>query len=77
MMIPIYIKGLKSKPTSLTIIGSEIQIESHEVGKISWSSVPGTLFMDVPVSAMDPMISVIEIKFKEPIQLYRGKGGFH
>jgi alpha-L-fucosidase len=77
MMIPIYIKGLKSKPTSLTIIGSEIQIESHEVGKISWSSVPGTLFMDVPVSAMDPMISVIEIKFKEPIKLYRGKGGFH
>jgi alpha-L-fucosidase len=77
LMIPIYIKGLKSKPTSITLIGSEIQIESHEVGKISWSSVPGTLFMDVPVSEMDPMISVIEIQFKEPIQLYRGKGGFH
>jgi alpha-L-fucosidase len=77
LMIPIYIKGLKSKPKSITLIGSEIQIESHEVGKISWSSVPGTLFMEVPVSAMDPMISVIEIKFKDPIQLYRGKGGFH
>ena len=77
LMIPIYIKGLKSKPTSITLIGSEIQIESHEVGKISWSSVPGTLFMDVPVSEMDPMISVIAIQFKEPIQLYRGKGGFH
>jgi hypothetical protein len=39
--------------------------------------VPGTLFIEIPVSEMDPMISVIEIKFKETIQLYRGKGGFH
>lgn len=77
LMIPIYIKGLKSNPKSITLIGSESQIKSHEVGKISWSSVPGTLFMNVPVSEMDPMISVIQIQFKEPIQLYRGKGGFH
>ena len=77
LMIPIYIKGLKSKPTSITLIGSEIQIESHEVGKISWSSVPGTLFLEIPVSEMDPMISVVQIKFEEPLQLYRGKGGFH
>ena len=77
LMIPIYIKGLKSKPTSITLIGSEIQMESHEVGKISWSSVPGTLFMEIPVSEMDPMISVVELKFTESLQLYRGKGGFH
>jgi alpha-L-fucosidase len=77
LMIPIYIKGLKSKPKSIAIIGSETQIASHEVGKISWSSVPGTLFMEVPVSALDPMISVVQIKFEQPIQLYRGKGGFH
>ena len=77
LMIPIYIKGLKSKPTSITLIGSEIQMESHEVGKISWSSVPGTLFMEIPVSEMDPIISVVELKFTEPLQLYRGKGGFH
>ncbi len=75
--LPIYIKGLKSQPASISLLGSENPIESHVVGKISWSSVPGTLFVDVPVSEMDPMISVIEIKFKEPIQLYRGKGGFH
>jgi alpha-L-fucosidase len=77
LMIPIYIKGLKSKPTSITLIGSEIQMESHEVGKISWSSVPGTLFMEIPVSEMDSMISVVELKFTESLQLYRGKGGFH
>jgi alpha-L-fucosidase len=76
-MIPIYIKGLKSVPKSITLIGSQTQITSHEVGKISWSSVPGTLFLEIPISEMDPMISVVQIQFKEPIQLYRGKGGFH
>lgn len=77
LMIPIYIRGLKSKPKSITLIGSETQIASHEVGKISWSSVPGTLFLEIPISEMDPMISVVQIKFEEPLQLYRGKGGFH
>ena len=77
LMIPIYIKGLKSKPKSIALIGSQTQIASHEVGKISWSSVPGTLFLEIPFSEMDPMISVVQIKFEEPLQLYRGKGGFH
>ncbi len=77
LMIPIYVKGLKSVPKSIALLGSDTQIASHEVGKISWSSVPGTLFMEIPYSEMDPMISVVQIKFDQPIQLYRGKGGFH
>lgn len=77
LTIPIYIKGLKSNPKSITLIGSETQMASHEVGKISWSSVPGTLFLEISISEIDPMISVVQIKFEEPLQLYRGKGGFH
>ena len=77
LMIPIYIKGLKSKPSSIHLIGSTIPIDYTEVGKISWSSVPGTLFLEIPISEMDPMISVLQLTFNEPIQLYRGKGGFH
>ena len=77
LTMQIFIKGLKNKPQSIRLIGSDSQLVIHEVGKISWSSVPGTLFLDIPVNQMDPMISVIEIKFNEPVQLYRGKGGFH
>ncbi len=77
LMIPIYIKGIKSQPISIQLLGSDKPIDFNEVGKISWSSVPGTLFLEIPISAMDPMISVVQIQFKEPIQLYRGKGGFH
>lgn len=75
--LPIYLKGIKSQPISIQLLGSDTPIDYNQVGKISWSSVPGTLFIDVPVSQMDPMISVIQIQFQEPIQLYRGKGGFH
>lgn len=77
LTIRIFIKGLKSKPQSIQLIGSARQLVIQEVGKISWSSVPGTLFIDIPISEMDALISVVEIKFNEPIQLYRGKGGFH
>lgn len=77
LSIPIYLKGFKTKPTSIEILGSGTQLSYTEVGKISWSSVPGTLFIEVPVAQMDPMITVLEVKFTEPLQLYRGKGGFH
>jgi hypothetical protein len=33
--------------------------------------------MDVPVSALDPEISVVKIQLKTPLKLYRGQGGFH
>ncbi len=76
-MLPIYMKGLKNKPSMIELIGSSTPLAVSEVGKISWSEVPGTLFIQIPISEMDPMISVIQLTFNEPIELYRGKGGFH
>ena len=75
--LPIYLKGIKNQAVSIQLLGSDTPIHYTEVGKISWSTVPGTLFLEIPISEMDPMISVVQIQFKEPIQLYRGKGGFH
>ncbi len=77
LTIQIFIKGLQSKPVSAQLIGSTAALKVKEVGKISWSSVPGTYFIEIPIAEMDPMISVVELKFSEPLQLYKGKGGFH
>jgi alpha-L-fucosidase len=77
LSLPVYLKGIRSKPISMRLLGSNNSIAYTEVGKISWSSVPGTLFLAIPMSDMDPMISVIEIRFDQPINLYRGKGGFN
>lgn len=77
LSLPIYLKGIKNKPKAIQLLGSNTDLAVNEVGKISWSSVPGTLFINVPVAELDPMISVVALHFNEPIQLYRGKGGFH
>jgi alpha-L-fucosidase len=46
------------------------------MGKISWSSVPGTLFIDIPNQDIDEEVTVVKLKLKGALSLYRGKGGF-
>jgi alpha-L-fucosidase len=77
LTLPIYLKGISSQPKQIDLIGSNEPIQFTEVGKISWSTVPGTLFIEIPINEMDPQISVIKVQFDQPIQLYRGRGGFH
>lgn len=77
LTLPVYLKGISSQPKQIELIGSNEPIKFTEVGKISWSSVPGTIFIDIPINKMDPEISVLKIQFDQAIQLYRGKGGFN
>jgi alpha-L-fucosidase len=77
LKVNVQLKGLMSEIESITVLGTNASIPYKIVGKIDWSYVPGTLYMDVPISALDPEISVIKIKLKTPLKLYRGKGGFH
>jgi alpha-L-fucosidase len=47
------------------------------VGKISWSHVPGIVYVaDIPAAAQDQYMTVLELKLKGKLSLYRGKGGF-
>jgi alpha-L-fucosidase len=62
---------------TIEVIGSTEKIPYKIVGKIDWSYVPGTVYIDVPSSTLDPEISVVKIKLKSPLKLYRGVGGFH
>lgn len=66
-----------SEIESIQLIGSSDLIPYKIVGKIDWSYVPGTVYMDVPYDHLDPEISVVKIKLKSPLKLYRGVGGFH
>jgi len=47
------------------------------VGKISWSSKPGLLFIDVPDDQryLDPMMTIIKLSFDKPLKFYEGEGG--
>lgn len=75
--IRLQLKGLMNEIEKIEVIGSSEKIPYKIVGKIDWSYVPGTVYIDIPSSTLDPEISVIKIKLKSPLKLYRGVGGFH
>jgi hypothetical protein len=77
LKVTVQLKGLMSEIESITVLGTNSSVPYKIVGKIDWSYVPGTIYMEVPISLLDPEISVIKINLKTPLKLYRGKGGFH
>lgn len=72
----VMVKGLTNKIESITMLGSGQPLTHKVVGKISWSPVPGLVFIDVPEQGQDKYITVLKLKLDKPVKLYRGQGGF-
>ncbi len=70
------IKGLVNNIKRATVLGTSIEIPVKVVGKISWSKVPGLVFMEIPAIAQDRYYTVLKLELDNKIKLYRGKGGF-
>ncbi len=75
------IKGLDNKILSVEVLrdagsGPGVTLDHRVVGKISWSKVPGLVFIDVPEEAADPWMPVLKVKLDGKLKLYRGEGGF-
>jgi alpha-L-fucosidase len=71
------LKGLKNKIRRITVLGNGTEITPTIVGKISWSPIPGLVYIDVPPAALDKYVTVLKVELDGPIQLYRGKGGLN
>jgi alpha-L-fucosidase len=71
----VMIKGLKNTIRDASVLGTTVQLQPKVVGKISWSPVPGLVFIDLPEGSADQYKTVIKLTFDKPISLYRGKGG--
>ncbi len=69
------IKGLMADIEQISVVGSGESVSFKIVGKISWSPVPGLVYLQLPGETTDPMMSVLRVKLKTPLRLYRGKGG--
>jgi alpha-L-fucosidase len=74
---PVMIKGLDNKIEELTVLGTGAKLTPKVVGKISWSHVPGLIYIDVPSEANDKYLTVLKLKLDKPVKLYRGHGGFN
>lgn len=71
----IMLKGIQNKINSITVVGKEVSLPHKVVGKISWSPVPGLVYIPVPEHVQDEYITVLAVKLDGPVRLYRGKGG--
>ncbi len=72
----VVLKGLDNAIKEATVLGTPHQLKPKIVGKISWSKVPGLVYLDIPPDALDEQMTVIKIKLDKPLRLYRGHGGF-
>jgi alpha-L-fucosidase len=73
----IMVKGLINTITDIQIVGTAQHLKPKIVGKISWSPVPGLVFIDVPQKDKDPYMTVLKLKLDMPVKLYRGQGGLN
>jgi alpha-L-fucosidase len=73
----VMLKGLDNKIEEITVVGNGTKLTHKIVGKISWSYVPGLVYIDVPSSVLDKYVTVLKLKLNKPIRLYRGQGGFN
>jgi alpha-L-fucosidase len=73
----IMIKGLDTKILDVEVAGTSLHLNHKVVGKISWSPVPGIVFIDVPETGRDEYITVVKVKLDKPLKLYRGRGGLN
>ncbi len=71
------LKGLDNKIENITVLGSGANLKHKIVGKISWSTVPGLVYISLPETALDKYVTVLKVKLDEPIKLYRGQGGLN
>jgi alpha-L-fucosidase len=69
------IKGLDNKIKSITVVGNGMQLHYDIVGKISWSPVPGLVYIKVPANVQDEYMTVLAVKLDGKLKLYRGQGG--
>jgi alpha-L-fucosidase len=73
---PLMLKGLVNKIEDITVLGAGSKLTHKVVGKISWSHVPGLVYIDVPEGVQDKYVTVLKLKLNGPVKLYEGQGGF-
>jgi len=73
----VMLKGLVNTIKEISVVGNGTLLPHKVVGKISWSPVPGLVYIDIPGNVLDNYITVLKLKLDKPVKLYRGQGGLN
>ena len=71
------VKGLDCTIKNITVLGNGATLTHKVVGKISWSPVPGLVYINVPEGVQDKYITVLKLSLDKAVKLYRGQGGLN
>ena len=71
------VKGLVNEIKDIVVVGTTQHLKPKVVGKISWSPVPGLVFINVPEKIRDQYMTVLKLTLDGPVKLYRGQGGLN
>ncbi len=66
---PFQIKGLKNEINRMWVVGSGSRITHRTFGKMYWSSMPGTVFFDIPEEALDENMTVVAVLLKGQLSI--------
>ncbi len=72
---PLMLKGLDCKIEDITVLGNGTKLVHKVVGKVSWSPVPGLVYINLPEAVLDKYVTVLKLKLDKPVKLYTGQGG--
>lgn len=71
----VVVKGLRNPIKQVRVVGSGQNLVHKIVGKISWSPVPGLVYITVPEAVQDKYMTVLAVELDKPVDLYKGHGG--
>jgi alpha-L-fucosidase len=70
----IAVKGIRNRVKAVSVLATGQPLDHRKIGGAPWMDIPGTLWIDLPRSAVDRDATVIKVKLDGPIDLYRGSG---
>lgn len=71
----VVIKGLMNKIKNISVVGNGANLSYKIVGKVSFSPIPGLVYITVPDDVQDEYMTVLKVALDGPVKLYRGHGG--
>ncbi len=71
---PLMLKGIVNPVNSVRVVGHTTELEWDIKMKLSWSEVPGVIYIDVPETALDEEVTVIAIELDGAASVYRDGG---
>lgn len=68
------LKGVINTVKKIRVVGSDTELNFSVYNKLSWSEVPGVIYIDLPEKELDANITVLAVELDGPVRLYAGAG---